>query len=57
MYIPRNLTPKLLDLATKFPIVTVCGPRQSGKTTLVQKAFPPAVPADLILAAFKTQFS
>ncbi len=40
MYFLRDLTPKLLNLAKKFPIVTVCGPRQSGKTTLIQKAFP-----------------
>src|SRR3989338_4998439 len=38
--IPRIATKKLLELATKFPIVSVIGPRQSGKTTLVRAAFP-----------------
>lgn len=38
--IRRFLTDKLLQAAKKFPIVTVVGPRQSGKTTLVRSAFP-----------------
>jgi predicted AAA+ superfamily ATPase len=38
--IERSLSPKLLALARKFPIVTVTGPRQSGKTTLCRAAFP-----------------
>lgn len=36
----RNLEKKLLALARKFPIVTVTGPRQAGKTTLCRAAFP-----------------
>lgn len=38
--IPRVLEPRLRDLARKFPIVTVTGPRQSGKTTLCRAVFP-----------------
>lgn len=38
--VPRTLEPKLLALARKFPIVTVTGPRQSGKTTLCRSSFP-----------------
>jgi len=38
--IERTLTPKLLSLAQKFQVVTLTGPRQSGKTTLVKAAFP-----------------
>ncbi len=38
--IKRNLKDKLLQLAEKFPIVSVTGPRQSGKTTLVRSVFP-----------------
>ena len=38
--IARELEPKIKTLATKFPVVTVTGPRQSGKTTLVKSAFP-----------------
>ncbi|MEW5945979.1 MAG: ATP-binding protein [bacterium] len=37
--IKRTLTEKLKKAARQFPIVTVTGPRQSGKTTLVQAAF------------------
>lgn len=38
--INRMLEAKLLSLAAQFPVVTVTGPRQSGKSTLVQHAFP-----------------
>jgi len=38
--IKRTLTPKLTDLAQKFQVITLTGPRQSGKTTLVRAAFP-----------------
>ncbi|RME64828.1 MAG: ATP-binding protein, partial [Nitrospirae bacterium] len=38
--IKRHLEPKLIELARTFPVVTVTGPRQSGKTTLVKWAFP-----------------
>lgn len=38
--IRREIEPKLKYLATKFPFVAITGPRQSGKTTLAQMAFP-----------------
>lgn len=38
--IKRKITEKLLQLARLYPVVTVTGPRQSGKTTLVKYAFP-----------------
>ena len=38
--IERLLQPRLLDLATRYPVLTLTGPRQSGKTTLSQMAFP-----------------
>lgn len=38
--IDRNLAPLLLSKAAEYPIVTVTGPRQSGKTTLCRAAFP-----------------
>ena len=38
--VPRALTPRLLAAAAKFPVVTVTGPRQSGKTTLCRTVFP-----------------
>ena len=37
--ISRTLTPKIISLAEKFQVITLTGPRQSGKTTLVQAAF------------------
>ena len=38
--IPRALEPVLHRAARRYPIVTLTGPRQSGKTTLVKMAFP-----------------
>lgn len=38
--IPRTLENKLHELASYYPAVLVTGPRQSGKTTLCQIAFP-----------------
>jgi predicted AAA+ superfamily ATPase len=35
--IPRHAAPRLLRLLQGFPVVTVTGPRQSGKTTLVRQ--------------------
>lgn len=38
--IRRKLEPKLRELAGYYPVVVVTGPRQAGKTTLCQAAFP-----------------
>ena len=38
--IKRAISEELLDCCTEYPIVTVFGPRQSGKTVLVQENFP-----------------
>lgn len=38
--IDRTIEPILRDLASKYPVVTLTGPRQSGKTTLCRKVFP-----------------
>ena len=38
--IKRILEEKLKALSRQFPVVTLTGPRQSGKTTIVQRAFP-----------------
>lgn len=38
--IERTLKPHLLALFEKYPVVTVTGPRQAGKTTLCRSAFP-----------------
>ncbi len=34
------ITDELMQTASEYPVVTIVGPRQSGKTTLVQMAFP-----------------
>ena len=36
----RSLKKKLIATSRQYPVVTVTGPRQSGKTTLVKAAFP-----------------
>lgn len=38
--VERTLAPVLRDLATHYPVVTVTGPRQSGKTTVCTMVFP-----------------
>ena len=38
--IKRIISTELLQAAREYPIVTVVGPRQSGKTTLVRMVFP-----------------
>ncbi len=38
--IKRAISEELLDCCTEYPVVTVFGPRQSGKTVLVQENFP-----------------
>lgn len=37
--IPRKLEKKLREAAKQYPVVTLTGPRQSGKTTLVRSVF------------------
>ena len=39
----RHITNELQSLAHDYPVVTITGPRQSGKTTLVQDIFPDKV--------------
>ncbi len=39
MNIPRHILPALLDRARQYPVVTVTGPRQAGKTTVCRMAF------------------
>jgi predicted AAA+ superfamily ATPase len=38
--IRRDITKELIKAAAEYPVVTVFGPRQSGKTTLVKMTFP-----------------
>ena len=37
--IPRAIEPQLRRLAAQFPVITITGPRQSGKTTLARNYF------------------
>ncbi|HLC06668.1 MAG TPA: ATP-binding protein [Candidatus Babeliales bacterium] len=39
MHIKRILTGQVIEAASEFPVVAIVGPRQSGKTTLVQTVF------------------
>lgn len=38
--IKRDISPELHECCAEYPVVTVMGPRQSGKTTLVKENFP-----------------
>ncbi|MGC9312258.1 MAG: ATP-binding protein [Sediminispirochaetaceae bacterium] len=38
--IPREITDIAKNLFSKYPIITITGPRQSGKTTFVRDSFP-----------------
>ena len=38
--IKREITPELIQMAKEYPIVTILGPRQAGKTTLAQMTCP-----------------
>jgi predicted AAA+ superfamily ATPase len=40
MIIIRKMKEELLNLSREYPVVTVLGPRQAGKTTLVRQCFP-----------------
>jgi len=40
MFIPRILQNDLIRLSKQYPVVTLTGPRQSGKTTIVKNIFP-----------------
>jgi predicted AAA+ superfamily ATPase len=40
MLIKREIEDQIREASTQFPVVAVLGPRQSGKTTLVQMIFP-----------------
>ncbi|MGD9128363.1 MAG: ATP-binding protein [Planctomycetia bacterium] len=40
MTVPRTLQTKLAELAKQYPVVTITGPRQAGKTTLCKMVFP-----------------
>jgi hypothetical protein len=39
MFIPRAITAHLTDMLHKFPVLSLTGPRQSGKTTLLKSVF------------------
>ncbi|MBT3214840.1 MAG: ATP-binding protein [Deltaproteobacteria bacterium] len=39
MYYPRIISSHIQRLAAQYPVVTITGPRQSGKTTLCKKLF------------------
>lgn len=40
MFIPRNIPAFLAELGTFFPVISLTGPRQAGKTTLLREMYP-----------------
>ena len=40
MFIERDISGYIRKLAGFYPVVTVTGPRQSGKTTLIRQLYP-----------------
>ncbi|HQL57927.1 MAG TPA: AAA family ATPase, partial [Myxococcota bacterium] len=38
--IRRSISNQLIELVNQVPVITIIGPRQSGKTTLVKSTFP-----------------
>ena len=36
----REVSQKVLQFAAQYPVITITGPRQSGKTTLCKMLFP-----------------
>ena len=40
MLVERAIAPVLKELFSSYPVVTLTGPRQSGKTTLCRTLFP-----------------
>lgn len=55
--IERKIKNELLRLAKYFPVVSVTGPRQSGKTTLIKDTFPDYKYINLEIPNFKEQAS
>ena len=39
MYVKRHITTELERLSKEYPVITLTGPRQSGKTTLIRNVF------------------
>ena len=39
MYIPRSIEKEVLEMSNQYPVITITGPRQSGKTTLAKHLF------------------
>ena len=40
MYVKRSISSKLIDYMDIFPVLAITGPRQAGKSTLLQNALP-----------------
>ncbi|MCB9282791.1 MAG: ATP-binding protein [Lewinellaceae bacterium] len=40
MFVPRRIVPSLQQQLGKYPVLALTGPRQSGKTTILQEVFP-----------------
>ncbi len=51
MWIEREISPELKKIAASFPVVVVVGPRQVGKTSLIERTFAPLEYVSLDVAA------
>lgn len=51
MWIKREITKELIDIASSFPITVLVGPRQVGKTSVLERSFPSYSYVSLDMAA------
>lgn len=57
MYIQRHIADRILKSASKMPVITITGPRQSGKTTLAKHLFPDYTYANFELPSTRDIFN
>lgn len=53
-YVPRIITPRIVEASQHFPVIVITGPRQVGKSTLCRHVFPAYRLYNLEDAAFRS---